>query len=164
MNTGSTARTALALLAFSAGMAYSETRGGAMQARSATPAFRTAVLQAVQAKEAQLGARIALAFKDKGLPLQVEYRGDESFHAASTMKVPVMIEVFRQSEQGRFSMTDTLLISPVFRSIIDDSTFECPGREYIQSRIGQPETILKLTEQMIVVSDNLATNLSLIHI
>lgn len=154
-----TACVALALLILSAGIACSETRDPVIQDTGGTAAFRKAVLEAVQAKEAQLGARIALALKDKDHPLEVEHRGDESFHAASTMKVPVMIEVFRQSEQGRFSMTDTLVVSPVFRSIIDDSTFECPGYEYIQSRIGQRETILKLTEQMIVVSDNLATNL-----
>jgi beta-lactamase class A len=56
-------------------------------------------------------------------------------------------------------MTDTLLVDPVFHSMIDDSTFECKGYQYINSRIGQRESILKLTEQMIDVSDNLATNL-----
>lgn len=124
--------------------------------------FKAAVLDAVQEKEKQLGCRMALAFKDKDLPIEVEYRGDELFHAASRMKVPVMIEVFRQAEQGRFDLSDTRVVSPVFRSIIDDSTFECPGYEYIQNRIGQPETLRTLTEQMIVISDNLATNMLIV--
>lgn len=147
------------LLALSPCGLSSETKDSPMPSEPRMDTFRTAVLTAVQAKEKQLNGRIALAFHDKELPLQVEYRGDELFHAASTMKVPVMIEVFRQSEQGHFAMTDTFVISPIFHSLIDDSTFECEGYEYIQSRISQPETILKLTEQMIVVSDNLATNM-----
>ncbi len=137
----------------------SEAKEPAMPVERQSQDFESRLLAAVQAQEERLGCRIALSFKDQELPLAVEYRGDELFHAASTMKVPVMIEVFRQSEQGRFAMTDTLVVSPVFHSLIDDSTFECGGYEYIESRVGQPETILKLTEQMIVVSDNLATNM-----
>ena len=91
--------------------------------------------------------------------LAVEYRGRERFHAASTIKVPVMIEVFRQAEQGRFALTDTLEVNPVFRSMEDGSSFEVHGCDYLSGRIGRRETILKLTEQMIVVSDDLATNL-----
>jgi len=159
MNHRGAATVLLALLFLSSGVISSETKKPTLPDEHQNYDFQTTLVSAVQTKERQLGCRIALAFKDKDLPLAVAYRADELFHAASTMKVPVMIEVFRQAEQGRFAMTDTRIISPVFRSIIDDSTFECEGYEYIQSRIGQPETILKLTEQMIVVSDNLATNM-----
>ena len=121
--------------------------------------FSERVIAAVKDAESRLGCRIGLSFIDKDLDLSVGYHEWDLFHAASTMKVPVMIEVFRQAEQGKFSMKDTILVDPVFHSMIDDSTFECDGYAYINSRKGQPETILKLTEQMIVISDNLATNL-----
>jgi len=45
-------------------------------------------------------------------------------HAASTMKVPVMIEVFRQAERGKFSLQDSVEVINEFKSIID-------GRKYI---------------------------------
>jgi beta-lactamase class A len=121
--------------------------------------FQERILQAVQEKEEQLGCRIGLSFEDSELPLKVEHRADELFHAASTMKVPVMIEVFRQAEQGKFDMMDKIEVDPIFHSMIDDSTFECGGYQYIQSKVGQEETLLKLTEKMIVISDNLASNL-----
>jgi beta-lactamase class A len=34
----------------------------------------------------------------------------EVFHAASTMKTPVMMEVYKQAFAGRFSMNDSLLL------------------------------------------------------
>jgi len=139
--------------------AASERDESQMTASHPTELFRKTVLVEIAKAEQKLGCRIGLYFKDKDLPLEAGHHADEWFHAASTMKVPVMIEVFRQAEQGRFKMTDTLLVDPIFHSMIDDSTFECEGYQYINSRIGQQETILKLTEQMIDVSDNLATNL-----
>jgi len=130
-----------------------------MESEEAYRVFQENVLKAVQDKEKELDCRIALSFKDKTLSLQVEHLGEETFHAASTMKVPVMIEVFRQSEGDGLALDDPIVVDPIFHSMIDDSTFECDGREYITSRIGEEEPILKLIEQMIVVSDNLATNL-----
>lgn len=127
--------------------------------QSLVQGFQSVIEKAVREREEKLEARFGLAFKDAELPLEFYWRGDEVFHAASTMKTPVMIEVFRQAEAGRFCLEDTRIISPIFHSLIDDSTFECGGYAYIQNRIGQPETILKLTEQMMVVSDNLATNM-----
>ena len=117
-------------------------------------------LNAAERVETEFACRIALAFH----PLvpeggEIGHRANERFHAASTMKVPVMIEVFRQAEAGRFALTDTLEVNPIFQSLHDGSDFEVRGGEYVNSRIGQRETIQKLTEQMIVVSDDLAANL-----
>ncbi len=46
------------------------------------------------------------------------------FHAASTMKTPVMIEVFKQINEGNLNLEDSLIISNKFRSIVDSSWFE----------------------------------------
>jgi len=126
---------------------------------SADRKFRTKIIRQIKLIERKEGCRIGLAFKDKDLPLSVEYRGDERFHAASTMKVPVMIEVFRQAEKGVFSLDDKMLVDPECQSFLEDSTFICDARGHINDMLNKEETVRKVTEQMIVVSDNLATNL-----
>jgi beta-lactamase class A len=86
-----------------------------------------------------------------------------SVHAASTMKVPVMAEVFRQADRGIFSLDDSLLIKNEFASIIDGSTFSLDitedGGDRLYSMIGQKESIRSLVNEMITYSGNLATNL-----
>ena len=49
---------------------------------------------------------------------------DKPFHAASTMKVPVMIELFRQAKAGTVSLAEPLVIRNEFRSIVDGSTLQ----------------------------------------
>ena len=45
------------------------------------------------------------------------------FHAASTMKVPVMIELFRQADVGRLKLDDKVVVTNQFTSIQDGSPF-----------------------------------------
>ena len=84
-------------------------------------------------------------------------------HPASTMKVPVMMEIFRQAEAGLLSLDDRLEIYNSFTSIADGSTFsleEADDSELaLYQRIGESETIRELTRLMIVRSSNLASNL-----
>ena len=86
-----------------------------------------------------------------------------SVHAASTMKVPVMLEVFRQAENAIFSLDDSLLIKNEFASIIDGSPFSLDmsedGGDRLYAMIGKKETIRSLVNEMITYSGNLATNL-----
>jgi beta-lactamase class A len=85
------------------------------------------------------------------------------FHAASTMKVPVMAEVFRQAQAGKFSLDDSLRIKNSFRSIVDSSEYAMDITEdsgdRLYSRIGMNESIRDLVIEMITRSGNLATNL-----
>ena len=103
--------------------------------------------------------RIGLAFNDPESGLEFSHRGDELFHAASTMKVPVMIEVFRRADAADFSLQDTINAYPFFESMIDGSPYKVDPRDELSRRLNEDVPILILTEQMIVVSDNLATNL-----
>lgn len=48
---------------------------------------------------------------------------DKAFHAASTMKVPVMIELFRQAEAGQLRLEDPLPFVNEFHSIVDGSVY-----------------------------------------
>lgn len=122
--------------------------------------FQARVLEEIKQTEEKLDCKLGVSLQDGQLEnLQVSHNGDDLFHAASTMKTPVMIEVFRRSETGEFSMNDTLLVDATCTSFLDNSTFEVDAREYMTSKLGQQETILNITEQMMVVSDNLATNM-----
>ena len=87
----------------------------------------------------------------------------ENFHAASTMKTAVMIEVFRQAEEGKFNLNDSLLIKNEFKSIVDSSIYSLnlsdDSGEDLYHFIGKKKTILDLVYDMITVSSNLATNI-----
>lgn len=87
----------------------------------------------------------------------------EKFHAASTMKTPVMIELFKQAEAGKFSLNDSILIKNEFYSIVDSSLYKMDINEDSEGKlyemIGQKTTMQKLMENMITSSSNLATNI-----
>ena len=107
------------------------------------------------------GATVAVAVRDAQTGTVLDLNGGRSFHAASTMKVPVMIEVYRQAALGRFALDDALPVENAFRSIVDGSPFsiEDDSDDAIYERLGQEMTIRDLVYQMITVSSNLATNL-----
>jgi beta-lactamase class A len=85
------------------------------------------------------------------------------FHAASTMKVPVMMEIFRLVEQGELALTDRLPVKDQFASIIDGSPYrlqaESDSDGAIYREVGKEMTVRELVGRMIVRSSNLATNL-----
>jgi len=106
---------------------------------------------------------IAVSFQDTEQEFYLGINDTISLHAASTMKVPVMMEIFRQAESGRFSLNDSLTIRNEFRSIIDDSRYSLDINEdsgdRLYSMIGSKESIRDLVNEMITYSGNLATNL-----
>lgn len=85
------------------------------------------------------------------------------FHAASTMKVPVMIEVYKQSREGRFLLDDSVVVKNECKSIVDGSTYELDLKDdsddSMYKRLGLRASIRELLRQMITVSSNLATNI-----
>ena len=85
------------------------------------------------------------------------------FHAASTMKVPVMIQVFRDADAGTLRLTDSLTVVNEFHSIVDGSPFQLDKADDSDSslylRVGQKAAVRDLLELMITVSSNLATDI-----
>ena len=106
-------------------------------------------------------ATVAVALKDAATGHTFYVNEHRSFHAASTMKIPVMIEVYRQAAAGRFSLDDELDVENSFHSIVDSSLYsiEDDSDDAIYTRLGQKMTLRDLVYQMITVSSNLATNL-----
>ena len=105
----------------------------------------------------------ALAFKDLHSREEIFINEKESFHAASTMKTPVMIEVFKQANEGKFSLYDSILVKNEFKSIVDGSIFSLSDLEDSEKNLyqylGSNRSIYSLVEDMITVSSNFATNL-----
>jgi len=102
-------------------------------------------------------------FKTLDAKAQWSVRGDDVFHAASTMKIPVMIELFHQVQDGKVKLTDTLLIKNEFHSIVDGSPYMLNASDDSEGELykaeGQKRTLRELCELMITASSNLATNL-----
>ena len=91
-----------------------------------------------------------------------EWNADQTFHAASTMKVPVMMEVFRQVESAELRLNDTLAIKNSFASLIDGSPYalsrDDDSDRWIYGQSGKTLSIRILVSRMIDYSSNLATN------
>jgi len=108
------------------------------------------------------GAVVAVSFRDLGSGHSLDLNAGLSFHAASTMKVPVMIELFRQVERGWLSLDQPLLLVNQFGSIVDGSPFSVDAGDDSDSlmyrSVGERVPVRELLERMIVRSSNLATN------
>jgi beta-lactamase class A len=86
-----------------------------------------------------------------------------SFHAASTMKVPVMMEVFRRADRSKIPLNEPVEVKNKFYSIIDGSEYRLnkddDSDQEIYGHIGQSMPVIVLVDRMITWSSNLATNL-----
>ena len=84
-------------------------------------------------------------------------------HAASTMKVPVMLELFRRIDRKELKLEDSVEVRNEFRSIVDGSSYSLDinedSNEILYKLIGEKTTLEHLVNAMISSSSNLATNL-----
>ena len=89
-----------------------------------------------------------------------------SMHAASTMKVPVLMELFRQADEGRFSVDDSITVLDEFTSIVDGSTYSLGGDrdQELVDRLGGTMSLRRLGLGMTIYSSNLATNILIDHL
>jgi beta-lactamase class A len=129
----------------------------------AVPAQTTALRDSIAARIARdSGAVVGVAYVDLQTGDKLSMDADSSFHAASTMKIPVMIEVLRRAQQGAFSLDQGILLINQFRSIADGSPFSLDPKEdgdtTLYKRIGERVPIRELLQLMIVRSSNFATN------
>jgi beta-lactamase class A len=109
------------------------------------------------------GAEVAVAYRTLDGRSELFIDADKTFHAASTMKVPVMIELFRQAALGRLSLDDRIAIRNEFHSIVDGSSFTLSEGDDadrdVYASLGTTMTLRQLCEAMITVSSNFAANL-----
>jgi beta-lactamase class A len=109
------------------------------------------------------GAEVAVAVRTLDGKEELLIEPDKSFHAASTMKVPVMIELFRQADTGQLKLDDRLLVKNEFHSIVDGSVYRLSVGDdsdaEVYKAVGNTMTLRELCEAMITVSSNFAANL-----
>ncbi|MEO6223527.1 MAG: serine hydrolase [Vicinamibacterales bacterium] len=139
-----------------------------------TPARGTTSLAQVRsdinALIAASGAEVAVAWRplDAKPDEQILINPTLRFHAASTMKVPVMIELFRQASVRRLKLNDKVPVTNEFTSIQDGSPFvlaateDSDGETY--KALGKKLSYRQLVEASITVSSNLATNILIEHL
>jgi beta-lactamase class A len=123
----------------------------------------------------QLDSRIrAVADEANGITLGVSVydylsgiawclNGDRWFHAASVIKVPILIALFEAIDHGRFGLNSRLVVRNRFLSVVDGAPFRIdPNRDgdaEVHGARGRTMKLRELAERMIVRSSNLATNL-----
>ncbi len=130
---------------------------------TAQDARLTAALPSIQSTIQKSGAEVAVAFRTLDGKSEWLFHESEQFHAASTMKIPVMIELFHQVREGKVKLDDPLLVRNEFHSIVDGSPYALDAGDDSFADIykfeGQTRTLSQLCEWMTTASSNLATNL-----
>jgi beta-lactamase class A len=119
---------------------------------------------AITAHIAQAPAKaVGVYFHDLGSGDTLLVNANVRFHAASTMKVPVMIQLFRDRDAGKLTLDDSVPITNDFSSIVDGSPYQLDKADDSDSTlydlVGKKRSIRELVELMETVSSNLATNL-----
>lgn len=116
-------------------------------------------------KEESGATAIALAYYDYASETGYGIQADRPFHAASTIKVPILIALFGAIEKGRFELDDRLHVRNRFYSIVDGEPFAVStsrdANVTVHRAIGKTMKLGELAEHMIKTSSNLATNLLL---
>ena len=117
----------------------------------------------IKAEFAKQKGTFALAFKNLQTSEEILVNEKISFHAASTMKTPVLIEAYKQATAGKFNITDPILVKNEFRSIVDGSSYALKAEDDSDSvlyiKVGTKLSIYDLLYLMIIKSSNLATNI-----
>ena len=142
----------------------------AMLLVSGTPALAAPDAARLEAAKTAIEARIGKSHADVAVAFRTLDGGpawfrdaDTPFHAASTMKVPVLITLYRQAQAGRLRLEDSMPIRNEFASLVDGSPYRLEAADDSESdlyqAVGSSRTLAQLADLMITVSSNLATNL-----
>jgi beta-lactamase class A len=114
-------------------------------------------------KESHGLERLGIAFYDAETTLQWSYNADAWFHAASTMKLAVLLAVYREVSRGELTLDAPVHVRNKFMSIVDKRLFMLDvtrdGDPELYRHLGRTLTVKQLAHQMISVSSNFATNL-----
>ncbi|HUR00077.1 MAG TPA: serine hydrolase [Gemmatimonadaceae bacterium] len=130
-------------------------------------ATRERALQSeIQKIEKDSGAKaIAIALHDSETDFELHYSADRWFHAASTIKVPILLGVFAAIDRGDLLPHSRVHVRNRFLSVVENVPFRVEsGRDAnsaVHNAIGKMMRVDELAYHMITTSSNLATNLLL---
>ncbi len=100
---------------------------------------------------ARLPASSAVEVLDLSTGFRAGYNANSAMPAASTIKVPVMVEVFRQLEAGRFDLNRRVTLVASDKDYGSGDLCDAPA--------GSTYSVSDLLSKMIDISDNTATNM-----
>jgi len=136
---------------------------GCAHLRAAEDRELRAAIAATESDIQKSGADVAVAFQTLDGKSQWFLRADEPFHAASTMKVAVLIGLYDQVRRGRVRLDDPLPVKNEFPSLVDGSPYSLDPNDDSERElylaVGSTRTLAQLSDLMITVSSNLAANL-----
>src|SRR5437763_8185350 len=106
---------------------------------------------------------LGISFWDAQTTSQWSYNADHYFHAASTMKLAVLLGVFRQIDRGELALDSPVHVRNRFTSIVNQEPFMLDlnrdADPNVYGHLGNTLTVRELAYWMITRSSNLATNL-----
>ena len=106
---------------------------------------------------------LGIAFWDAESTLQWCYNADRWFHAASTMKLAVLLGVFRQIQGGQLAADAPVHVRNKFTSIVERKPFALEvsrdSDPELHANLGRTLSVEQLAYEMITRSSNFATNL-----
>jgi beta-lactamase class A len=116
--------------------------------------------------EAKAGAQaIAVSISDLETGVRFHYHADRWFHAASTIKVAILVGVYGAIHRGELLPQSRVHVRNRFLSAYDGSPYRVrvdrDANSEVHSEIGRTLRVSELAEHMITSSSNLATNLLL---
>lgn len=108
---------------------------------------------------------LGISFYDAETTIQWAYNAGHYFHAASTMKLAVLLGVYRQVDRGELQLDAPVHVRNRFTSIVNREPFMLDlGHDAdpdVYGHLGKTLTVRELAYWMITRSSNLATNLLL---
>ena len=111
---------------------------------------------------------LGVAVRDLETSIEFDYESDRWFHAASTIKIPILVGVFGAVHAGELLPQSRLHVRNRFRSVADGSLFRVdPERDAnaaVHAAVGKTMQVRELAFHMIATSSNLATNLLLDYV
>jgi beta-lactamase class A len=134
--------------------------------RELSAARATALERSLRELAAEGGASYGIYFKDLRSGRSIRIGAEKTMHAASTMKVPVMLEALRRVDRGSLKLRQQIPVRNEFKSVIDGSPFSLTldpkGVDGpTMARLGRSASLEFLMTEMIAHSSNLAANVLL---
>lgn len=130
--------------------------------RDTPPPMPTVMEQLAARIDSVPGATVGIAVHDMASGRTLAINADTVFHAASTMKVPVLFALYQQFETGALHPGQTMRLENRFLSIIDQSPYSLSAGDDSDSTVymlvGSDVPLRDLAVRMITHSSNLATN------
>lgn len=106
---------------------------------------------------------VGIAYLNLETGEMLAYNAHTLYHAASTMKTPIMFQLFRMRDMGFIDLNGQVPVRNDFGSIVDGSRFSLPIKsekdEILYPYLNKTMSYYDLMEKMITHSSNLATNI-----